>query len=312
MRWSGVLGLLGLVGCGGGGAKEAGPETGGAAAETGTAAGPTLAGCQAWLGARPTGTTAAGCDTDVGDAVERLAAAGAGRITLASGRSAVAWFPADWDGREPQSVLVLLHGTVGCAEGSAADFLRLLPDDHALVALGYENADGSYATASEIQRDLDETVAALAGVCPVADAAWLMYGVSRGAARTVQLAGLDRAGPQRFAGFAVDSGTLPPADYNGSDFTGAHLWLWCGAFDPDPRGVDTTTCAFMAESMVPTLTRAGATIDAFVQGEASCHGLFQWDCEPGCESCAGQARPEAPGPHLTALQAWLQERAGAG
>lgn len=305
----GALCCLALAACGSGGDKSAGTgQPAEEGADSASAAAPTMAECQDWLAARPHPGAAPACDRDPSEDIAQLAADGAGVVELADGRRAVVWLPEDWESRTQKSVLVVVHGTVGCAEASWGIFRRLLEDEHALVSLEYKNTAGQFAEAAQMQADLDEVLGAVQRSCPMDGARYLMHGVSRGGARAVQLAGLDREGPQRFAGVAVDSGTLSPAEFNGRDYSGAHLWFWCGEHDPDPRGGEQTTCAVMEGAMIPAVQGAGGTVDALVVGEGACHGMFGWDCTEDCGECASQATPRELGPGVTAFVDWAALR----
>ncbi len=294
----------------GGCSDESAPKTGTpgtSGGDSATVPAPTFAECQQWMAEVPHDGGATRCESANARDVEQVISDGARVITLSSGRTALAWLPEDWETRDAQSLLVLVHGSAGCAEGTFGDFRRLIESDHALLSLQYQNADGSYARGDAVHDDLTEAMQALRSACPVANAKAAVYGLSRGAARTVQLAGQDRAGPQRFTAFVVDSGTLPTSDYNGRSLEGARFWMWCGEHDPDPQRPDQSTCGVMAADMVPTIEGLGGTVDAFIQGEDSCHGVFKWDCDATCSTCAGSAHPTDLGPHLTALREYLNQ-----
>jgi len=215
------------------------------------------------------------------------------------------WFPEDWSSREHPTILTVLHGSVGCQEAMFADARWAFGDHHALISLSHKDADGGFIDAQAIQIDLDETVAAVAAACPIEEATHLMYGLSRGGLRAIQLGGLDRAGPQRLAAVVSDSGTAPTSVLQGASYAGARFFFWCGEYDPDPTLEGRMTCDVLASDLTPYLERAGATVDGVLVGDSACHGMFTWDCSADCLRCTGRTNPEQNGPHAAEVGVWL-------
>jgi len=260
--------------------------------------------CTAWLAdfPHPGGDTV--CDSPKPEDVQGVQYAGAAWLTLSSGRKAAVWLPDDWASRTDRSLLVLLHGSVGCAEGQFTQTHILFGDRHALVALAYEGAGETVADPSEIHADLAEVRASLHDHCPMEGTTELMYGLSRGGGRAVQVAGLDVADGGHLDGIVVDSGPIPGRSLDGLSFDGANLLLWCGEYDPSPIEEGRTTCDVMQNDLGPLLQSRGAQVELMV-GEASCHGMVQWECNADCSDCAGTADPMEWGPNVTAVADWL-------
>ncbi len=265
--------------------------------------------CAAWLSDAPFAGTASLCEHDSRMALEQLAADRPSRISLTSGRAALVWLPEDWAGRTHQSILILLHGSTGCQEGTFADARWAFGDTHALLSLSHKTGPESFVEAADLQLDLDEALDTLSAACPTEEATHLMYGVSRGGVRTIQLAGLDRAGPRRLAGVVPDSGSGTERSVSGLSFEGTRFMLWCGEYDPDPVQESRTTCDVMVSDLAPALERGGALVDEVALGEQACHGMFSWDCTPDCLSCEGRTGPGGAGPHATRVAAWLEQAA---
>jgi len=304
MRSTHHLLLLGLLGCGTDSAS--GPDK--APSDTSAAAtGPDDTSCTAWMNASPHLSQATVCDTSVDRAWGQIEADGTRSVEVPSGHTALVWVPDDWSSRTHPSVLVLLHGTSGCAEGSYGDARMVFGDAHALVSLGYKSTTGDFLEADAIQRDLDAVADALSASCDTSGATWLMYGLSRGGLRAIQLGGHDRSGPRRLSGIVVDSGTAPNRQLEGPSYDGARYLFWCGENDPDPVQEGRTTCAVMSDDLAPWLERAGATVDDVVVGEDACHGALAWDCDADCSGCESRASPDNPGPHMQRIGDWLQQ-----
>lgn len=292
------------------GSPDADPKQ--SAAADSSPAGPTAAECAAWLADVPVPDGTTTCAQPRPDAVARLQDDGARHLALASGRYALAWLPADWAARDDRSLLVVLHGTTGCAEATLADMHTMLGDSHGLLSLAYGDLDGGFVEPDAIQADLDEAHAAMADHCPMDATPTLMYGISRGGARALALGGLDRAGPARLSGVVVDSGTLPGRQLDGLSFEGARYLLWCGEHDPDPVQEGRTTCEVMEQDLAPLLERRGATVDAVVVGTDACHGMQQWDCAEDCSTCDGTVTRDDVGPHVATIAEWLSRVAAGG
>lgn len=267
-----------------------------------------FADCADWLSAAPFSGTAALCETNTEPALRQLELDAPRGVALSSGREALVWFPDDWAQQADPSVLVVLHGSVGCQEGIFADARWAFGDAHALVSLSYKTGPGSFLDAATIQLDLDEALDSLAGACPTADVPHLMYGVSRGGFRALEVAGLDRAGSARLSAVVSDSGTTPSRALSGLSYAGSRMLLWCGEHDPDPVQSGRTTCEVMENELGPTLASSGAAVDLSVGAEA-CHGMFGWDCSADCASCDGRTGPEEAGPHAAEVAAWLADAA---
>ncbi|HCH62233.1 MAG TPA: hypothetical protein DFR83_05470, partial [Deltaproteobacteria bacterium] len=264
--------------------------------------------CSAWVASALYEPEPSTCSGDIRRALDQIGFDAPGSLDLSSGRRALVWFPDDWADRTQRTVLTLLHGSAGCPEAMFADARWAFGDAHALVSLGHKLPSGGFLDELSIHADLNETLTALSAPCPTADATHLLYGLSRGGYRAIQLGGLDQEGDARFAAVVSDSGSVPTSVLSGPSYRGARVLLWCGEYDPDPVQDGRTTCDVMGSDMVPYLERGGASAELIV-GERACHGMYGWDCAADCSQCAGRTGHREVGPHASAVAAWLQDQA---
>ena len=264
--------------------------------------------CDAWLASEPYDASAPVCGGNIQRALEQLATDAPGRVVLSSARQALVWFPPDWASRDRPTILTLLHGSAGCPEAMFADARWAFGEEHALISIAHKTNTGDFLDEQTIGSDLEETLTAVASSCPTDEATHLLYGLSRGGYRAIQLGGLDRDGAQRFAGVVSDSGSVPSGVLDGPSYQGARVLLWCGEYDPDPVQEGRSTCDVMQSDMRPYLERAGAEVDT-ITGDAACHGIFGWNCPPDCSTCTGRTGDREAGPHAAEVATWLSDRA---
>jgi len=192
--------------------------------------------------------------------------------------------PESWDPANPPPIVLLLHGSAGCAEVLFNEWECAAGGQGFVVAaLQFTDRDPNKTTTAEdpakLYGELRGIVGRLREACPLADSPVVLFGVSYGAVMAYSLAVLDRAAPEPlFDTFVVDSGGWPLHkgqqfhyvdalnDPDGQAFAGARFWMHCNRSDQD-------RCSQMAE-IAEGLASHGGTVDEFYFDEFGWHGIF--------------------------------------
>ena len=260
-------------------------------AETRDSAEPTMATCRAWIRDNHSlNYENHGCE-DHADVLASVAAQGGGVIPVGDNRFSIVWFPDDWEQRSDRALVVTLHGSGGCAEPNYQWWTeRTVGHQYAVLSLQYAQEDLTggdllFDSGAEIYENLRTALGELRAHCPLSDTALALHGFSRGSARAIEIALMDRApdGMKAFASFIADSGTgfaesggaIPPYLENAPPgaYSGAHFWLYCGELDHGGQ-----TCTDM-DRLAPIIRGLDGTVDALYKNPTGGHGIFI--TEPG-------------------------------
>ena len=265
----------------------------------GGGADPTMADCMDWLAQSQSVDIPHQCSTDEYRGI--VEALGGAIFPVGTDRYYVAWFPQDWDGA---SVIYAVHGSIGCAEMMADLFAEAASGRYAVLALQFvSQGSQDYDDEATLYDNLQAMHAEAAEHCPVERARRVYYGYSRGGGRGYGLAARDAEAAALLDAVVIDSGTSTLAALSGwgdESLRESRFWLWCGTRDPDPIDSSRTTCAVMEEDMEPWIASRSGTVDALVQEEGGCHGMFFTDCDANCDSCRRRGRDNL-GPSLPLL-----------
>ncbi|MBW2305128.1 MAG: hypothetical protein JRF57_15615 [Deltaproteobacteria bacterium] len=267
---------------------------------------PTFADCKAWIQAHQGfDFPNHGCEKQAG-VLKTVREAGGGFIPIDAGRFFIVWFPDDWNKQRNKRLIVALHGSGGCAE-RMFKFWHVMRSRHsfAVAAVQYAEVDAAgnlrFDDSARIYELLRATLNQLKSHCPLDGVPVVLYGFSKGSARTFELAAMDRApeGMKAFSAFISDSGAVF-AEYQGqlspflqhlgpSAYRGAHFWLYCGGKDHGGR-----TCRGM-KRMAHFVRAHGGTVDRFYTHPPGGHGIFI------------TGRPQRLGGALTALFDYINQ-----
>ena len=247
---------------------------------------PTMAICQAWIQENHSlDYNNHGCQEHA-DILNSVASQGGGVIPVGDNRFSIVWFPDDWEQRSDRTLVVTLHGSGGCTEPNYQWWTeRTAGHQYAVVSLQYAEEDPIggdllFDNGAQIYENLRTALSDLRAHCPLADTSLALHGFSKGSARAVELALMDRApdGMKTFAAFVADSGTgfaesggeIPPYLQNAPPgaYSGAHFWLYCGELDHGGQ-----TCTDM-DRLAPIIHDLSGTVDALYKNPSGGHGIF--------------------------------------
>ncbi len=247
---------------------------------------PTMATCQAWIQENHSlDYDDHGCQEHT-DILNAVASQGGGVIPVDDNRFSIIRFPENWEQMSDRTLVVTLHGSGGYAEPNYQWWTeRTAGHQYAVVSLQYAQEDPAggdllFDDGAQIYENLRTTLSDLSAHCPLTDTAVALHGFSKGSARVVELALMDRApdGMKTFASFVADSGTgfaetggeIPSYLQNAPPgaLSGAHFWLYCGELDHGGQ-----TCTDM-DRLAPIIHDLGGTVDALYKNLSGGHGIF--------------------------------------
>lgn len=292
--------MLLLVGCGGESEdddEEVGINVGGPDAL------PSMEDCRDWLAQSQASTIAHQCLSD--DYRSTLQILEGAVFPLSSDRYYTAWFPPGWDG---SGVVVTVPGSQGCPEMMTDLFAGTAQDSYAIISvqLGIPAAE-VYDDEDTLYANLQAAHAEVAEHCPIASSPVAYHGFSRGAGRAYGVSLRDAEGAQLFDTFVVDSGTNTTSLLSGwsaDTLSESRFWMWCGARDPDPIDSSRMLCEVMEQDMAPWIEAHSGTVDALIEEEGACHGMFFFDCDSACDNCRRRTADNL-GPSLPLLFDYL-------
>ncbi|MFT5682867.1 MAG: hypothetical protein ACI8RZ_003791 [Myxococcota bacterium] len=271
--------LLTMVGCGGGTTDD--DDDGGGLILGDDSNAPSMEDCASWLADSQADSLPHECSTD--EYRNHLLATGGAVFPVGDGRYYTAWFPLDWDG---QTVIYAVHGSMGCADMMTDLFTAASLGSYAVLSVQFRTEGAEdYDDADTLYDNLTALHQEAATHCPIEVATGVYYGYSRGGARGYDIAAIDAVGAGLFDAVVIDSGTSNLSQLAGWDtesLSGERLWLWCGSRDIAPTDSSRTTCDVMSEDMAPWVTDHAGTLDALVEEEGGCHGIFFGDCDVDC------------------------------
>lgn len=264
---------------------------------------PTMDSYRAWITANhKTAYACHGCE-GYADILNNISNKGAGVIPVGQERFFIVWLPDDWESRTNRKLVVTLHGNGACAERLFSWWYEYTSNrSWALAALQYgesctgtsTNFDNGYA----IYSNLSEMLSLLRANCPLTDIPVVYHGFSRGSARSVEIAILDKArGECGFAAYIADSGTWVAeggqseilSNCAADGMSGRHFWLYCGSNDNGGQ-----TCTDM-DQVFNFIQNKGGIIDDFVSCPTGGHGIFI------------TGNPTVPGASLEAMYGYIDD-----
>ncbi len=328
--------LSGLPGCGGSDKNDTSSSSdsvdGSDSGNSTDTAAPTLESCKAWiLENHRSDYPANGCWTlgpntveewaDYFDSFRNLEGGFGGTLPVGDGRFVNLWIPDTWETQEQgQTLVVGLHGSSGCTSSFFDEWYDYTARDHkyALAAVQWMGATYSkerddYYIDTETDWDSGEVIFAmiqefldeLFANCPFDNAGKVLYGFSRGAARSFHVTACDsynlsRNGFRYFDATVADSGggefyeddDWCWADLDAVDYLSSRFWLFCGTADSGGEN-----CDHMSSSQDSVEDRNGI-IDELYMEEGRGHGIFSDDGSPHS--------PESPSKAQTAMFDYIE------
>ncbi len=293
--------------------SQGGPDTGQGGPDTGTGA-PTLESCKAWVLENHRNTYEPnGCWTIGGlseeewaeyfDSIQTLEGGFGGVLPIGDDRFVSLWIPDDWETMEQgQTLLVGLHGSAGCTSTLFDEWYDYTHASrkYALAAVQWMGAtyseardnyyideDTNWDSGEAIFEGTQEFLDQLYANCPFDDASTVLYGFSRGAARSFHVTACDShnlsvSGSRYFNTTIADSGggefyqddDWCWADLDAVDYMSSRFWLFCGT--EDSGGVN---CDHLSSSKDSVEERNGI-VDELYMEEGRGHGIFSDDGSP--------------------------------
>ena len=245
---------------------------------------PTMADCRAWLAEDASATVDHLCPSDAYR--ETLGLLDGAVFPLGNSRYYTAWFPPGWD---EEGVIFAVHGSAGCAEMMTDLFAATAQDRYAVVAVQFGEASSqTYDDEDTLYANLKTAYDEVAAHCPIADTPRAYFGYSRGAGRAFGVSLRDATDAGLFDAFIADSGTNSTsllAGWDADTLSESRFWMWCGTRDPDPIDSTRTTCEVMEQDMAPWVEAHSGAVDALIQEDGGCHGMFFTDCDAACGNC---------------------------
>ena len=245
-----------------------------------------LTACREWLATGSAPEVETGCAATGEDWRALFLAAGGAIFPVGAGRYYGVWLPDGWQPGTP--LIYVVHNTEGCAE-QLFDIWRSAGQDYGLVLLQYRSAGAAdFDDDRTVYDNLSVAHAAVGEHCPVEGSSRVYYGFSRGAARGYGVSVLDTAGMGFLDAYVIDSGVLPGSSlsgYSSGAMADTRYWMWCGSEDVDPTNASRPMCETMREDMAEAVVRLGGSVDALIEEEGGCHGMFFYDCDESCSNC---------------------------
>lgn len=239
-----------------------------------------LPSCAAWAGQQ----RASGVPPPIGSVVSQrqtLYDAGGGVRALGT-RYYGAYFPPAFAAQSKKRVMIALHGTGGSPEAEwAIDWASALPARNwAFLGLKYVDSTGVHDDNTVIYSHIKSMVDDVKTNCDIGTVSYFLAGFSRGSAESYPVTYLDLKDRHLFTATSNNSGAwilgmaMPPtlegivARQEGSAFTGARFWMYCGERDME-HGYP--MCDEMVNARTFVETRGGSIV-GFYRDPTGAHG----------------------------------------